>query len=87
MGKQALSSHARGKKHTRLEAVRKVTVPISMLLAANSQGPNATAVHGCTNLIVNSEDKKVSLDNAHSSLGALANTIISFEKNRSGCSN
>lgn len=88
MGKQALSSHARGKKHTRLEAVRKCTVPISIMLAANSQGPNATAVMpGCTKLIGNSEDEKVSLDNAHSSLGVLTNAIISFKIKKSGCSN
>lgn len=89
MGKQALSSHARGKKHTRLEAVRKGTVPISIMFAANSQGPNATAVMPeCTKLIGNSEDsEKVSLDNAHSSLGVLTNAIISFKIKKSGCSN
>ncbi|KAG8232993.1 hypothetical protein J437_LFUL013657 [Ladona fulva] len=42
MGKQALSSHVKGKKHKGLEAARKMTVLILMLIAAESFSPSAT---------------------------------------------
>lgn len=85
MGKQALTSHAKGKKHAGLEAVRKRTVPVSVLLAASGRGPNATAsdvspavlpaTAGPSQLIVSS-------DSAINSVRVLENKTVSFSKEK-----